>query len=93
MSLLPLVDKLLDRDILRIQLAHRKADFLDQNQPQPENFRFLAYRNLFFMIYGRTKPKMTRIPLPSCIVMKIRTLYPDPNKNYKGFQQKRCKRN
>jgi hypothetical protein len=92
MSQLPLVDKLLDQEILEIQLAHRNADSLDQNQLRPENFRFLAYRNMFFMVYGRTKAKMTRLPIPSCLVVKVRSMFPDPNNSYTGFKAKRTKK-
>jgi hypothetical protein len=28
--------------------------------------RFIAYRNVFFLVYGRTTAKMSRKPLPSC---------------------------
>jgi hypothetical protein len=92
MSLLPLVEKLLDKEILEIQLAHRNADSLDQNLLHPENFRFMAYRNLFFMVYGRTKAKMNRMPIPSCLVMKVRSIFPDPKNSYTGFKAKRMKK-
>jgi hypothetical protein len=92
LSLAPLVAKLLDKDVLAVQLAHRNADLQDQNQLRPENYRFLAYRNLFFMVYGRTKAKMTRLPIPSCLVMKVRTIFPDPNNSYTGFKPKRLKK-
>ena len=32
------------------------------------------------------KKKVGRKSLPSCVVNKVRTLYPDPNENYTGFQ-------
>jgi hypothetical protein len=83
------VAKLLDRDIIEIQLAHRYHDGIDQNQLKPENFRFIAYRNIFFFVYGRTRAKMKRFPLPSCLVMKVRSIYPDPNNTYTGFKAKK----
>jgi hypothetical protein len=91
LSLSPLVAKLLDPDVLAIQLAHRNVDLLDQNHPKPENYRFIAYRNLFFMVYGRTKAKMTRLPIPSCLVMRVRSIFPDPSNIYTGFKAKRMK--
>jgi hypothetical protein len=56
---------------------------------KPENFRFVAYQNIFFLIYGRTKAKMSRRPLPSCVIVKIRASFPDPNNVYTGFRAKK----
>jgi hypothetical protein len=83
------VNKLLDSDVIEIQLAHRYANAEDKNQLRPENYRFVAYRNIFFLVYGRTKAKMSRMPLPSCLVIKIRNIFPDPDNQYKGFCVKR----
>jgi hypothetical protein len=82
------VTKLLDQDVLQVQLCHRFASGEDRNQLKPENYRFIAYRNVFFLIHGRTKKKMSRLPLPSCIMMKVRSLFPDPENNYSGFKSK-----
>jgi hypothetical protein len=82
------VGKLLDRDILEVQLAQRYSKREDRNQLRPENLRYAAYRNMFFAIYGRTRAKMSRAPLPSCVVMKIREAYPDPHNKYTGFRAK-----
>jgi hypothetical protein len=59
------------------------------NQLKPENFRYVAYRNVFFLLHGRTRLKMSRAPLPSCMILKIREMYPDPNNRYTGFRSKR----
>jgi hypothetical protein len=83
------VSKLLDRQVIEVQLAHRYVNGEDQNQLRPENFRFVAYRNIFFMVYGRTKRRMTRMPLPSCLMLKVRASYPDPSETYTGFKAKR----
>jgi hypothetical protein len=83
------VAKLLDRDVLDVQLCHRFAKDEDKNQQKPENYRFIAYRNVFFIIYGRTKAKMSRLPIPSCVVMRIREAYPDPENIYTGFRSKK----
>ncbi len=85
------VSRLLHRDILEVQLAIRYADYEDLNEPRPENFRYIAYRNLVFMLYGRTRKKMPRLPLPSCLVLRVRDLYPDPNRNYTNFKSKKKK--
>jgi hypothetical protein len=83
------VKKLLDRDILEVLLAQRYASNEDKNQLRPENYRYVAYRNLFFAIYGRTRARMSRAPLPSCVILTVRDAYPDPQKQYTGFQAKR----
>jgi hypothetical protein len=70
-------------------LIFRYVDRDDRNHPKPENYRFIAYRNIFFLIYGRTRAKMSRMPLPSCIVEKIRSTFPDPHHHYTGFQSKK----
>lgn len=94
MSLTERVGKLLDPEILEIQLAARYSSREDHNQLLPENFRYVAYRNLFFLVYGRTKANQSRMPLPDCLVQRVRASYPDPNNTYTGFQikkKKRCK--
>jgi hypothetical protein len=80
------VSKLLDKDVLEVQMCHRYASGDDKYQPKPENMRYIAYRNIFFLMYGRTRPKMSRAPLPSCVVMKIRESFPDPQNHYTGFR-------
>ena len=82
------VKKLLDPDVLTVQICHRYATGEDKNQLKPENFRYIAYRNVFFLLNGRTRAKMSRAPLPSCIIMKIREAFPDPNNQYTGFRAK-----
>jgi hypothetical protein len=86
------VSKLLDRDVHEVLLCHRYASGEDKNQLKPENFRFVAYRNVFFIVYGRTKKKMSRLPLPSCAVIRIRNAYPDPQNSYSGFRSKKQKK-
>jgi hypothetical protein len=80
---------MIDPEILEIQLALRYRDRADNSDTKAESFRFVAYRNLFVMIYGRSRAKMSRKPLPSCIVMRVRTAFPDPNNKYTGFKAKR----
>jgi hypothetical protein len=83
--------KLLDLDVIGIQICHRYAIGEDHNQLKPENYRYIAYRNAFFLLHGRTRAKMNRCPLPSCMVMKIREAYPDPNNQYTGYRPKRMR--
>jgi hypothetical protein len=83
------VAKLLDQDILDVQICHRWASGEDKIQKKPENYRYIAYRNLFFLLYGRKRPRMSRSPLPSCIVLKIREAYPDPENMYTGYKAKK----
>jgi hypothetical protein len=89
LSLTEPVAKLLDRQVLEVQLAHRYAAREDHNQLLAKSFRFVAYRNLFFFIYGRTRAKMSRKPIPSCLMMKVRAIYPDPSNTYTGFKNKK----
>lgn len=30
-------------------------------------FRYVLYRAIFFLVYGRTEKKMARMPLPNCL--------------------------
>ena len=92
MSLSDRVSKLLDRDIIEIQIGLRYREKADNGTLKPESFRFAAYKNLFILMYGRTRTKESRKPLPSCLVMLVRSKFPDPNKEYVGFQAKKKKR-
>ena len=83
------VAKLLDPDVLEIQIGLRYRDRENNSEKKPENYRFVAYRNLFILTYGRTRAKEERKPLPSCLVMRVRNLFPDPNNEYTGFKSKK----
>lgn len=83
------VSKLLDPEVLEVQLCQRFASGEDSYQQKPENYRFVAYRNIFFLIYGRTMPRMSRKPLPSCVMIRIRAAFPDPKDHYTGFRFKK----
>jgi hypothetical protein len=92
MSLSERVQKLLDPEILEVQISLRYRDRADNSDLKPEAFRFVAYRNLFILTYGRTRAKMERKPLPSCLVMRVRMKYPDPRNEYTGFKAKKKRR-
>ncbi len=89
LSLSDRVTKLLDPEILEIQVSLRYRDREDNCDLKPECFRFAAYRNLFVLVYGRSRAKMQRMPLPSCMVMRVRKDFPDPNNEYTGFRAKK----
>jgi hypothetical protein len=91
-SLSDRVTKLLDPDVLEIMIGLRFRDKTDYSDLKPESFRFCAYRNLFVLTYGRTRAKMERKPLPSCLVLRVRRQYPDPNNHYTGFKVKRMRK-
>ncbi len=44
---------------------------------------------MFILTYGRTRAKEERKPLPSCLVMRVRSLFPDRNDQYTGFKSKK----
>jgi hypothetical protein len=52
---------------------------------EPNNYRFAAYRQFTLLVHSYLG-KDNRIPLPSCVVSRIRKEYPDPNENYVGFR-------
>ncbi len=92
MSLSERVKKLLDPEVLEIQLALRYRDKADNCDLKAESFRYAAYRNLFILTYRRSQEKMSRKPLPSCLVMRVRRDFPDPDNQYTGFKFKRKRR-
>jgi hypothetical protein len=53
-----------------------------EDPPSNMNMRFGAYYAMSLFLNGHTKQ---RIPLPSCIMSKIREAYPDDNNQYVGF--------
>ena len=91
-SLTDRVTKLLDPEVLEIMIGLRYRDKADNSELKPESFRYSAYRNLVVLTYGRTRAKKKRLPLPSCLVMRVRRQYPDPDHHYTGFQVKRSRK-
>eukprot|EP00092_Neocalanus_flemingeri_P035519 GFUD01038657.1.p1 GENE.GFUD01038657.1~~GFUD01038657.1.p1 ORF type:complete len:207 (+),score=42.11 GFUD01038657.1:43-663(+) len=55
-----------------------------------KNFRYAAYRNLFFFLYKKnTRKKNIRTALPSCLVDMVRRKYPEVmGEEYVGFLKK-----
>ncbi|XP_041420487.1 P2X purinoceptor 7-like isoform X2 [Xenopus laevis] len=48
--------------------------------------RQTSYRSFIAWIYGYLGPKK-RVPIPACVVQKVRSSYPDPKGRYRGFLQ------
>jgi len=93
MSLTDRISKLLDPDVLEVQIGLRYREKADHCNLMPESYRFAAYKNLFILTYGRTRAKEERRPLPSCLVFLVRSKFPDPNNKYRGFQAKKRRKN
>merc|ERR1712098_225079 len=51
------------------------------------NLRYAAYRSLFGWLCKGKQRKSLRSSLPSCVVSKVREMYPDPDAIYTGFRQ------
>lgn len=44
------------------------------------NYRYASYRNLYFFLYKRNvKGKNARLVMPSCLVDKVRSVFPNPD--------------
>lgn len=69
-------------------------EYLQENGPLEENeqihevYRYLAYRRFVRWVYQRLGKNNRRI-LPSCVVTKIRTVF--PSQQYCGFKYPNCK--
>ena len=49
--------------------------------------RHLSYKTFVFMAHAANYVgRHNRVQLPSCVVMRIRELYPDPSNTYLGFR-------
>jgi hypothetical protein len=53
--------------------------------PLNTRLRYSAYRTAISFIYGKLGQKK-RTPVPSCIVSKVREMYPSDNGEYVGFK-------
>ena len=56
----------------------RNRDDQHRGEMKPENYRYVASRNLVFLLYGRTRAKMSKMPLPSCLLNLVWATYPHP---------------
>ena len=57
------------------------------NNVKDEGLRYACYRSYLHMIKIYGTGKAQRVVLPSCVVTKVRELYPDPSGLYTGFKQ------
>ncbi|XP_044134155.1 P2X purinoceptor 7-like [Bufo gargarizans] len=74
------------RDFL-IEILQASTRMTQQEFERIENrcLRWASYRKFTNLVYGFLG-KGHRIPVPSCVVSKIRELYPDHEGNYTGFR-------
>ena len=69
-----------------IRMSHQSSKCFPHEPVQDSKFRYGAYRMVTLWIHG-VLGRENRKVLPSCIVNKIRTLYPDCDVNYTGFKE------
>jgi len=52
----------------------------------PSLLRHIAYKNFVNLVNcNQLMGRWNRVALPSCVVRRVRQLFPDPNNHYKGF--------
>ncbi|KAL8622338.1 hypothetical protein ACOMHN_043342 [Nucella lapillus] len=66
-------------------LQFRQEHDVDLDTTQAEKYRYTGYRQTVRWCY-KFLGRSTRVPLPSCVVSRIRTEYPSDGQIYKGFQ-------
>eukprot|EP00092_Neocalanus_flemingeri_P036929 GFUD01040202.1.p1 GENE.GFUD01040202.1~~GFUD01040202.1.p1 ORF type:complete len:211 (+),score=23.73 GFUD01040202.1:41-634(+) len=83
----PLVNDLLKKEVLEINLRTERSVKGEQDTRdfQNKNYRFSAYRSLFFWLNKKKRTQTFRKALPECLVSHVRSLYPDVS--YTGFLQ------
>ncbi|XP_071810730.1 uncharacterized protein [Apostichopus japonicus] len=79
----------LNRTVLRtnyiMQRHVRGDDTALPNQLPNRKYRFIAYRTFTAWSHGRSG-KRNRCIIPACAVAAIRASFPEPDGNYKGYQ-------
>ena len=58
----------------------------DGNVVPNSKMRKALYKTFTYLKFGHLG-RGNRIPIPSCVVSKIREMYPDPDGNYMGFHE------
>ncbi|XP_071988548.1 uncharacterized protein [Engystomops pustulosus] len=71
----------LQRFITFLRPQHRHYYDINDNRA----LRLASYRCFTMWVHG-ILGKHNRVPIPACVICKIRDLYPDPNGQYTGFQ-------
>eukprot|EP00092_Neocalanus_flemingeri_P023099 GFUD01025045.1.p1 GENE.GFUD01025045.1~~GFUD01025045.1.p1 ORF type:complete len:218 (-),score=40.11 GFUD01025045.1:26-679(-) len=86
------VDLILRPVMLEVSLRNvwsMDSNVLRDNTLSNKNYRYAAYRNLFFFLFRKNvKRKNYRVALPSCLVERVRVKYPEDSDNYVGFMSK-----
>lgn len=74
----------LEKDVLETSLGAWERLVGDRRNVCNKSYRFIAYKQYIWWIYGRLG-KDVRKRIPTCVLYKIRTTYPDPNNIYVPF--------
>ena len=84
---LPILKKTVEeKDVLELQGSGLRAVSRDnEGMIKPEGYRFIAYTTFLQMCTLRFCGKGRRYVVPSCVVSRIRDLYPSPNGKYTDF--------
>ena len=64
-----------------IALTDRDGNVIPNNK-----MRRALYKTFTYLKFGHLG-RGNRIPIPSCVVRKIREMYPEPDGNYMGFHE------
>ena len=73
------------RDNLRVSIDDRNDIFVQKHGANNDNLRHAAYRRYILWRFGRLV-EGNRVVILSCVVCKIRRLYPSPDGLYRGFR-------
>ncbi|KAL8587300.1 hypothetical protein ACOMHN_045547 [Nucella lapillus] len=65
-------------------MQFRQEHDVNLDTTQAEKYRYTGYRQTVRWCYGFLG-RSNRVPLPSCVVSRIRTEYPSDRQRYKGF--------
>ena len=74
---------------LIVACDHEGSQIVDRNTKQrleSKEMRKSMYRMFTYLKYGHLG-RGVRIPIPECVVGKIREKYPDPDEDYMGFRE------
>jgi len=82
-----LVGGILKKELLEInqRTVWSMADQPVATELTNKNYRFSAFRSLYFWKNKKKKTNSFRLALPACLVCYVRSKYPDPNSCYTGF--------
>lgn len=72
--------------LLRYTYAKGNSKYLERNLDNRQ-YRHLCYKFFVFLINCHSSVNMTRYILPSCVIKRIRELYPEFKNTYTGFKE------